>query len=151
MSQFPAELYNIFFQMSLNHKVELPYAEALRYLEAIGSYNEFQFKRVKAMLYHLDMMLPRYTETEVNNPNFNNRQWKISVGREQSPVIYITFYAFDSKGIFKLEEMVSNKERFGEVAVGFGKCDEFSMKVESLGAGISIVEAKKLTIRMWWD
>ena len=133
-----ATLYKEAFELSLNMLIELPYQEVIEAAKAIGDYNEFNAHDLEKMMSMIDAIIPRKYYNE-GNPNNGNRDYKISIGREGSMVLYYSIYKLYSEGTIKT--IKRREEELKTIAEGVGKADEFNVYEED----------NYLKIRIWWD
>ncbi len=139
-------LYKKMFEESLRHNTELGYENAVEYIRAIGSYNEFEANKVIEMLDEIDELIPRAYYNE-GNPNNGKRNYSIRVGRESSPVMYIVLYSWKSTdGIEQIKELEAKEHEFEQIALKIGLADEFFMSHKESHYGYYGLE-----MRIWWD
>ena len=144
------EFLNQMFEFSLNHRMQLDFDQALDYIDAIESYNNFDACSVKAMLNAIDVIIPREYYNE-GNPNNGNRAYKISIGRENSPVIYLDLIAF-RQAVPAFQTGYADLVAKIHAAAKIAYCDEFSHEYDEY----RVTERQgplsaSLEIRMWWD
>lgn len=77
-----------------NHRIELPWDEAMHYIRRIEAYNNFEWAKVQTAMSLIDQMIPP-CDYGKDNPNTGSRNYKIEIGRANSPVIYLKRYEFD--------------------------------------------------------
>lgn len=140
-------IFDATWEESGNFRMELDYDLACAYIECIGQYNDFDPSLVLTALEHVDDIIPTMQYGE-GNPNNGKRDYKISVGREGSPVIYINRYELhrmDSPKVPLTPDMVTHVKTAME---GIAQADEADCKVEDYrqhGMGL------RYTFRFWWD
>jgi len=125
-------IYDGVFEQSLDFRVQMEYDAAIQFIRRIGGYNAFDAEQVIENLECVDRMLPRNC--------FGSRQYDISVGREGSPVIYLTLREFNQPYIDGLTIKCVREEM--ELS---GLADESSYEIEDFGS------YRKVTFRFWWD
>jgi hypothetical protein len=137
------DIFQAVFDQSLNFRIELPYAEALEFLSQIGKFNNFQSGTVLDSLEHVDRLIPRGSYGP-GNPNNGQRNYRISVGREGSPVIYIERNEFSfNKNWLDEPTMKAICQEMELCAVA----DESDYDVEEHGW----FSGRKIEFRFWWD
>lgn len=137
------EIFDAVFPRSHNFRIELPYVDAIGFIHRIDSYNEFEAPAVIQALEQVDKFMPRMSY-DPGNPNNGRRDYRISVGREGSPVIYLERFEFSAKTQMSESEM---KSICLEMEV-IGRADEARYEVEEFSfCGLS----RKITFRFWWD
>jgi len=134
--QVAQQIFNTVFDHSLSFRIELPYETARDFLRQVGTYNAFSAEAVLAALDSIDALIPRMRFGE-GNPNNGNRDYRISVGREGSPVIYLERYERDEG------------EKAGDVRSRL-ICREMRTTASADEADYW-VEGDKVTFRFWWD
>lgn len=93
----PADaIFDAVFERSLQFRIELPYDTAIAFIRRIGTYKQFEAGRVIDALERADQLIPR-ANYGPGNPNNGNRDYKISLGREGSPVIYLERFEYCTK------------------------------------------------------
>lgn len=140
------DFYKTMFELSLYHRMKLPYDEVLEYINAIGGYNEFEANRVKQMLYEIDQIIPRVYYNP-KNPNNGKQNFELEIGREGSPVIYLTVREFSKDRQHIIDDLLDLVPAIKRVAESVGKCDEFNQDLEVF----PILGGRQVQIRMWWD
>lgn len=125
-------VYDGVFDSSLNFRVELEYDAVSQFIRRIGGYNEFEAETVIESLECVDRMIPRDSQ--------GNRRYRISVGREGSPVIYLDVREFDDQ---RLDEGTIRCIRLEMEQCGLA--DESSCDINDY------VVYRKVTFRFWWD
>lgn len=126
------------FDNSLHFRYETKEADIDTFLDVIGDYNEFDAFQVKEMLAMMDKILPYYTSGQ--------RRYKTSIGREGSPVIYLTIYATGNDNKTLVEQLKLAEPVLKKIAHETGKADEFGMEYTNYEHNFT-----KIEIRMWWD
>lgn len=145
--------YNQMFENSLQHKMQFRPDYAMEdihtYINAIGSYNEFNTEKVLTMIDKIDSLIPRayYSET---NPNNGNRLWTMDIGREYSPVIYITIEVKSLGEDSFNPDIVPIIITEGEALAKEARADEISHEIHESEAGTRY-HYKCLEFRFWWD
>jgi hypothetical protein len=140
----PADaIFDAVFERSLQFRIELPYDTAIGFIRRIDTYNEFEAGRVIDALERADQLIPRMNYGP-GNPNNGNRDYKISVGREGSPVIYLERFEYGTKAPIAEKSM---KDICEEMKI-WAEADEADYEVhEYTFCGPS----RKITFRFWWD
>ena len=140
----PADtVFDAVFKRSLNFRVELPYDTALALIRRIDTYNAFEAGRVIDALERADRLIPRINGGP-GNPNNGNRDYRISIGREGSPVIYLERFEHGPKAPITETAM---KDICREMTI-WGLADEAHFHVDQFQ---SLPEYRKITFRFWWD
>lgn len=147
------EFYNKLFDLSMQHRVEFrpdySMEKIQEYIKAIGRYNAFEACRVLDMIDKIDSIIPEVYHGE-NNPNNGNRLWKIDIGREYSPVIYINI---EVKALGKdrihpdLQPIIINECK---AAARKAAADEISHEIHEMDIG-KRYHYKSIELRFWWD
>ena len=130
------------FEKSHDFRIEMPFDMACQFIRRIDSYNEFDSLTVLDALGRVDRLIPRIQYGD-NNPNNWQRDYKISVGREGSPVLYIERYEWG------WNQSPLAQQAMADICHGMkavGKADEVTCMVEDTGTN-----GRKLTFRFWWD
>lgn len=145
-------MFDAVWKRSGHHRLELDWDIARAFIERIAAYNDFDAKNVLHALDLVDQIIPRmHYDALVDgqvNPNNGRRAFRISVGREGSPVIYIDLYElhrFDSPKYPMTPEMV---EKIKTIMTSVGVADESDCTVEDLTAHNM---GKSYEFRFWWD
>src|SRR5947208_2388911 len=81
-------IFDAVFGRSHTFLIELRYASARRFISRIGNYNTFDAHAVLAALDGIDALIPR-ARHGARHPHDGKRTYRISVGREGSPVLYL--------------------------------------------------------------
>lgn len=135
-------MFDAVFDHALGFRIDMSYPEAQAFIRRIDQYNEFEAGSVLDALDEIDRLLPkRYFNP--GNPNNGGRSFKISVGREGSPVIYIEMYEYEEFDALTEDTL---KAVCQEMTV-IGRADESDYEVEPLGG----FGGRKITFRFWWD
>jgi hypothetical protein len=140
-TQIADNIFGAIFDHSLDFRIELPYEVALRFIERIGMYNEFEAATVLDALARVDRLIPR-SAFGAGNPNNGNRDYKIEVGREGSPVIYLQRFEWITEYPLTEDQM---KAACLEMQL-CGKADEATYEITNCGG-----HARRITFRFWWD
>ena len=140
-TQIADNIFGAVFGHSLDFRIELPYEVALRFIERIGLYNEFEAPTVLDALERVDRLIPRCAFGE-GNPNNGNRDYKIEVGREGSPVIYLQRFEWLTEFPLTEDQM---KAACLEMQLN-GKADEATYEVINCDS-----QTRRITFRFWWD
>ena len=139
-----AEAFKIMFESTLNMGIQLDmyHGDNVKlldeYVDAIGCYNGFKPSTVKTMLHCIDEIIPRKQYNE-GNPNNGLRDYKVTIGRESSPCIYIV----TGKSLDVIHTTVME-----QIAMDC-KADEFSHKTEE--TNVFGFKRTSTTIRIWFD
>jgi len=139
------DVFHAAFPNSLNFRVELPFSDALDFIRQIGPYNDFDPETVIEALEHVDRAIPR-TQYPTDHPNNGQRNYRLSVGREGSPVIYLerSEFAFLQHAVAPLTDAAIN--RICKEMELCGRADEAYHEVHESRDGSRTIE-----FRFWWD
>jgi hypothetical protein len=138
------DFYKAMFEMSQQQKVQLPFDDIIEYVEAVGSYNNFDANKIKGFLYEMDKLIPRKNYGG-DNPNNGLRDYKISFGREGSPVMYVEmFYYADVRSFAEVKKNWDEIKRLSEI---MALADEADMETEEN----QLYNSKVIKMRFWWD
>ena len=146
--EFFVKLYDI----SLNHKVQFnpdsDMNEIKTYIEAIGQGNGYYPDKVLSMIEKIDKIIPR-VYYNAGNPNNGNRLWEIDIGREYSPVIYITIKTRSlGKDLIDpqtIPAIINDCKSAAERA----KADEIGYEIDN--AENDHYGYREINLRFWWD
>jgi hypothetical protein len=136
-------MFDAVFDQSLNFRIELPYDTAIAFIRRIGTYNNFEAGRVIDALERTDQLIPRINHGP-GNPNNGNRDYKISIGREGSPVIYLERFEYATKAPLAekaMKDICEEMKIWAEADEADYEVDEFTFRGPS----------RKITFRFWWD
>lgn len=138
------DFYKAMFEMSHHHRVQLPYEKIVEYIEAVGTYNNFDAYKMKEFLAEMDKLIPRkyYNEGNLNN---GQRAYELAFGRESSPVLYVKLFFFAD--VRNYSEVKQNWDKIKNLAESVAMADEISMDEQS----DTMLNCKMLEMRMWWD
>jgi hypothetical protein len=136
------DLYDAVFERSANFRIELPFEQAASFIRRVDEYNDFSAPIVLEALEHIDRLMPR-KYCGPGNPNNGHRDYSISVGREGSPVIYLTRLEFFESP--ELED-ATMKAICREMGV-FGQADEADYHVDEF----AFARGRRISFRFWWD
>jgi hypothetical protein len=136
-------IFDAVFDRSLNFRIELPYSEAIEFISQIGEYNNFRAGNVIDALQRVDRLIPR-NSYQPGNPDNGQRNYRISVGRESSPVIYIERYEFSFNNNWLDEQTMKSICREMELCA---LADESDYTVDE----ISGFGGRRIKFRFWWD
>ena len=140
----PADaIFDAVFDRSLDFRIELPYDTAVGFLRRIDKYNEFEAGRVIEALEHIDQLIPRMNGGP-GNPNNGNRDYRIAIGREGSPVIYLERREYATKCPIAEKSM---KDICEEMKL-WASADDATYQVEEF---TSFGKTRNITFRFWWD
>ena len=140
-TQIADNIFGAVFDHSLDFRIELSYDVAIRFIERIGLYNEFAAATVLDALTRVDRMIPR-SAFGPGNPNNGSRDYRIEVGREGSPVIYLKRFEW-------LTEQPMTEEQMKAVCLEMelcGRADEATYTDRVFGQN-----GRVITFRFWWD
>jgi len=139
------DVFDAVFPNSLDFRVQLPYSDAIEFIRLIGDYNNFQPGTVTDALERIDWLIPR-THHATDHPDNGQRNYRLSVGREGSPVIYIERYEFGflEQSVHRLSE--ATMQTICQEMELCALADEASVDVVELSGG-----SRKITFRFWWD
>jgi hypothetical protein len=119
------ELFKAFFESNLTFRVEIDKSDLWEYLKQIGEYNQFNPKKV------------------YNNLGFlKNEDIRIEIGREYSPVIYITSY---SKNGGLTRKSIDGDEKF------IKKLEQKARKALADEINTENIKGIKFVTRIWFD
>ena len=132
----PADaIFDAVFERSRNFRVELPYDTAIAFIRRIDTYNAFEAGRVIDALEHADRLIPRIN---------GNRDYRIIVGSEGSPVIYLERTEFATAAPMAEKAM---KDICEEMKI-WALADEADYEVHDYKF---CGPTRKITFRFWWD
>lgn len=141
-TQMADTIFDAVFEKTLNFSIQMPFEEVCHFLRRIDTYNEFEAENVLDALEYIDRLIPRKFYGH-GNPNNGERRYTLSVGREGSPVLYLTLYEWGWTSEKPLDDhTLETIEQEMELT---GKADEASSEVVSIPSG------RKITFRFWWD
>ena len=132
-------VFDAVFRESLQFRIEMPYDAAVRFIERVHRYNEFDASTVIEALENIDRLIPRSFYGD-GNPNNGQRTYDLSVGREGSPVIYLQRFEFQTTP--PLPESIANAI-CNEMKL-IGRADEADVDVHDFGWG------RRIRFRFWW-
>jgi hypothetical protein len=139
----PADtIFDAVFDRSRNFRIELPYDTALAFIRAIDQYNEFHWTTVTDALERIDGLIPR-RRYQQGNPNNGKRDYRISVGREGSPVIYLERYEFFDTPRLDTASMKAICREMELIA----SADDSTYHIEDT----ALLQGRKIQFRFWWD
>lgn len=135
-------IFDAVFERSFHFQIELAFDETLAFIRRINQYNDFHWSRVLDALDRVDQRIPR-RQYGAGNPNNGQRDYRLRIGREGSPVLYLD----------RLE--VGHKVPMTDIAIKaicdemqlIGKADEADASIEPL----SFAQGRNITFRFWWD
>lgn len=147
------DILKAFFELTLNNQItfdirtkeEFDFTDELKIiLSFCDSYNEYNKWDTLQALKEIDQVLPR-AEYKEGNPNNGNRNYSLTVGRESSPVIYITrrtLKDFSEKiltneQIDRIKKIIRDTAKADEISFNISKCETFGTTTEQF--------------RFWWD
>ena len=136
------DIFDAVFEKSLNFRIELPFEEAQEFIRRIDRYNEFDASLVLDGLQRIDGLLPRM-QYSPGNPNNGRRDYKISVGREGSPVIYLDRWEVFDKPELDSATMKAICREMELIALA----DESHYHIDQF----TRVPGRKIEFRFWWD
>jgi len=135
------QVFDAVFERTLDFQIELEFAAACQFIQRIYEYNEFQAHRVLEALWKVDKIIPRMQYGE-GNPNNGARDYKISVGREGSPVIYIKRFEVSTQTPMTEEQA----KEVCSVMEKEGLADEATYTIDDKGP-----YGRWIEFRFWWD
>jgi len=135
-------IYEAIFDRSFNFRIQLPYETALSFIRRIDHYNEFNWSTVTDALERIDGLIPR-SQYKQGNPNNGKRDYKISVGREGSPVIYLERLEFFNTSWLDTPTMKAICREMELIA----SADESHYHIEDS----VFLPGRKVEFRFWWD
>jgi hypothetical protein len=137
------QMFDAVFDHCLDFRIEMEYDAARRFIQRIDRYNDFDARQVLDALDAVDRLIPRDFYGE-GNPNNGQRKYRISVGREGSPVLYLEWYESPySSGPRISDETL--KDICKEIEV-FAYADEADYDLTEWG-----FNSRKVSLRFWWD
>lgn len=136
------DLFDAVFDQSLNFRIELPFEKAQAFIRRIDRYNEFDASLVLDALERIDGLMPRM-QYGPGNPNNGGRDYKISVGREGSPVIYLERWECFDKPRLDTATMKSICRELELIA----RADDSHYHIDEF----SLLPGRKIEFRFWWD
>ena len=134
-------IYDAIFERCLDFRIELDYDAARRFLRRIDRYNDFDGRQVLDALDEIDRLIPRQ-HYGPGNPNNGQRKYRVSVGREGSPVLYLDWYEWRDDD--RLSEDTAHQ--ICDAMLLIGHADEAGFLPET-----SASCSRKVTFRFWWD
>jgi hypothetical protein len=146
-------MFDAVWPNALGHRIELEWDEARQYIRRIEAYNNFDWEKVHRALDMIDTIIPRmeYTNMVDGKPNLNHgrRNFRIEVGRERSPVIYIERYEFDHGFVQPQPQLTKEQcQNICDIMEKAAEADEFDFKLEE---ETKIHHVRHVEFRFWWD
>ena len=139
----PADaIFDAVFERSGNFRIELPFEQAQTFIRRIDQYNEFNAPQVLDALDRIDGLIPR-KQYGPGNPNNGQRDYRISVGREGSPVIYLERFEFFDTPWLDTATMNAICLEMELTA----SADESHHHIEDS----IFLKGRKVEFRFWWD
>ena len=135
------EVFDAVFPRSLDFRIELQYEDLLGFIRRIGQYNDFEAGAVIDALEAIDRLIPRSFYGQ-DNPHNGQRSYRLSIGREGSPVIYLERLEL-SFSTPLTEQTMQTICREMELC---GRADEADYEIQPLLHGGRLVR-----FRFWWD
>jgi len=135
-------IFDAVFERSLHFQVELEFDQACRFIRRINQYNDFEWTHVVDALDHIDRLIPRRSYGP-ENPNNGQRDYRLRVGREGSPVLYLDRLEVGEK----LPLTDASIKAICEEMELIGGADEADASIEPL----SFTNGRHVTFRFWWD
>ncbi len=140
-------IFDAVWENTFGLRITLEWDIALAFIERIGEYNDFDSKKVLQALQYIDEIIPRMKYGD-GNPNNGLRDFKISVGREYSPVIYIERFELYRSDFPKNPLTGEMVKRICGIMTDVALADESDCEIidnQDLGMG------KSFEFRFWWD
>lgn len=135
------QVFDGVFERSLNFAVELEFEQARHFIRRINQYNDFHFARVLDALDAIDRLIPRY-RYGAENPNDGRRNYRLKVGREGSPVLYLERHEWGNDERLTDDGMAMIRNAMHTIALA----DEADVDVEPFD-----VDGRRIVFRFWWD
>jgi len=137
------ELFDAVFHRSSDFRIELDWNDALGFLTRVDRYNEFEAETVIQSLKRVDALIPRAWYND-GNPNNGQRTFRISVGREGSPVVYLDRYEVSHFADSPLKE--ETMRLICQEMELIARADEATYEIRNWSGGGGHVR-----FRFWWD
>ena len=141
-TQIGDAIFDGVFENSLDFRIEMDYDVGRQFIRRIDQYNAFFSANVLAALDAIDELIPRMRFGE-GNPNNGRRDFKISLGREGSPVLYIERIEWGDTERLSDDRIRLICREMQSVAAA----DEADSSIEPL----PLSGGRKVTFRFWWD
>jgi hypothetical protein len=135
------DLFDSVFEKSSQFRIELDYDAAIRFIQQIDRYNDFNAPEVIDALERIDRVIPRRWYG-IGSPHNGERGYTISVGREGSPVVYIDRFELPSTRPLADHNM---KTICREMEL-IGRSDEADFSIDDFRSG-----SRRIKFRFWWD
>lgn len=136
-----SDIFDAVFPRSLDFRIELPYEDLLGFIRRIDQYNDFEAGAVIDALEAVDRLIPRSFYSQ-DNPHNGQRSYRLSIGREGSPVLYLERLELPFCTPLA-EQTIQSICREMELC---GRADETDYEIEPLSHGGRLVR-----FRFWWD
>ncbi len=133
-TQLADKMFDAIFENVLDFRIELSDEAARQFIRRIKAYNNFDADAVLTALDIIDRLIPRQNYGE-GNPNTGQRDYRLSVGREGSPVIYLDRWQFRDELSEDRMQLICCKMQALALA------DEADYTVEG----------RHVQFRFWWD
>lgn len=127
--------------------------DAIRCIEIIKSYNEFDAHRIKTCMRDILNIQQWYSSDNCNN---GKSPFRFKVGREGSPVLYVEWVKYGTTNVIKerhgadveygeytVEEFTTTMQTLSNAMLA----DEFNIEKQEYGNGAH----QYFTARFWWD
>jgi hypothetical protein len=139
------DVFQATFPHSFNFRIELPFPDAMDFIRQIGPYNDFHPEAVIQAMNAVDRIIPR-TQYPTDDPCNGERNYRLSVGREESPVIYIdrSELPIQRQAVAPLSD--ADIRAICRAMEFLGRADEAYPKVYDFGNGY-----RSIQFRFWWD
>lgn len=135
-------IFDAVFERSLHFEIELDFDATRAFIRRINQYNDFHWTHVLDALDDVDRLIPR-RQYAPGNPNNGQRDYRLRIGRDGSPVLYIERLEVGNKVPLSdrsIKAICDDMERIG-------KADEADASIEPL----SFADGRRITFRFWWD
>lgn len=133
-------LYEAMYDRFQNFRVQLPWDAALEFIRRIDRHNAFETSVVIEMLECIDRMIPRTAPT-ATHPR-GQRTFRLYVGREPSPVIYLERFEYQRAQRLSLETIQYIAYQTG----AWGRADHSTYKIEDFACS----RARRIEFRFFW-
>lgn len=142
-------MFDAVWKNSPHFRIEMEWEEARQFIRRIEAYNNFEWQKVHIALDLIDHIIPRMEYGMIGgkpNPNNGRRNYRLEIGRERSPVMYIDRYEFND---------ISQQPPLTE-----DMCKEICKIMEDIGADeadytieeeTNMNHSRHIELRFWFD